>query len=225
MPDPVIVIEIIGEGVTDLGEGDDRPSRPDTGVLPIFIHMLCERSDSLRVRRKRFAFLQGKGLEGKLKFNIRQAPYNGSAGIVFVLDTEGDHPRTLERLQRGRTSASTEYPVAVGVAHPCIEAWLLADPAAIRRALELPRPPVLPEPSESLPAPCQKSGRDPKSILGRLAERQQPLSAADTTKIALAIRDLGVVRDRCQLSFAPFADEILRYIKPLFISDQGAESP
>jgi len=43
--------------------------------------------------------------------------------------------------------------MAVGVAHPCVEAWLLVDSLAIARALGLSNSVVVPSNPESLPAP------------------------------------------------------------------------
>lgn len=137
MPEPEPVIEIIGEGRTDRGRGGDQPERPTTGVLPILVHGLCDRPESMRVRRRPLPFLQGKGLWQKVRFAKRQSFNSGSAGLVFVLDTEGNHPGPLDQLRRGREFELPMYPAAIGVAHPCIESWLLADASAISRAMGL----------------------------------------------------------------------------------------
>ncbi len=137
MPDPDVVIEIIGEGKTDVGGAEGKVERPEHGVVPILTHKLCGRPDSMRVKCRRPPHLQGKKLWQKVQFAKLQAYNNGSAGMVFVVDTEGDHPRQLKELEKGRDSKLAEYPSAVGVAHPCIEAWLLTNDKAIIRALEL----------------------------------------------------------------------------------------
>ena len=216
MPKPGIVIEIIGEGKTDLGPGGVQPEPPNRGVVPVFVHGLCDRPSSMQVRRRRLAFLDRGGLMRKLRFAKSQAFYSGSAGLVFVLDTEGNHPGLLKELLHECGSTFKEYPAAVGVAHPCIEAWLLADAPAISRAMELAKQPDVPAEPESLPAPCKNRDHNPKVLLGRCAGLKHPLSSAETTRIAHQIRNLDTIRNRCPTSFAPFADEVVRRIKPIF---------
>ena len=171
-------------------------------------------------------FLQGKGLWQKVRFAKRQAFNSGSAGLVFVLDTEGDHPGQRDQLWRGRDSELLDYPAAIGVAHPCIEAWLLADASAITRAMGLTHRADVPEEPESLPAPRKDRNQNPKAVLGRCAGRNQTLSAAETTRIVQEIRDLSAIRDRCPIGFAPFADEVIGIIKPVFkvIESDSADS-
>ena len=221
MPDPEPVIEIVGEGKTDLGPGGDGPERPISGVVPILVHQLCDRPASMHVLRRPLPFLQGKGFWRKVRFAKRQAFHGGSAGLVFVLDTEGNHPGQLRELCRGRDFELPEYPAAVGVAHPCIEAWLLADASAISRALTLDRQPEVPSEPESMPAPRKDRVRNPKLFLGRCAGLNRPLSSAETSRIAREIRDLEAIRSRCPSSFGPFADEVIRSIRPIFRANEN----
>ncbi len=188
MPPPEPVIEIVGEGRTDHGGEGDQVDSPDNGVVPVLVHQLCDRPKSMRVRRRPLPFLQGKGLWQKVRFAKRQASGNRSAGLVFVLDTEGNHPGQLQELQRGRDAELPDYPAAVGVAHPCIEAWLLADASVILRAMKLDQQPAVPTAPESLPAPCKDRGHNPKILLGRCCGQKQPLASKDTTRIAQEIR-------------------------------------
>jgi hypothetical protein len=219
MPEAGLVIEIVGEGTADLGRGDDQLKPPTSGVVPIFVHGLCGRPELMQFRRKPLQFLQGKGLWQKVRFAKRQAYYNRSAGLVFVKDTEGDHPRQLQELQRGRDFELPQYPAAVGVAHPCIEAWLLTDASAIKRAIGLAQQPDVPADPELLPPPRRDRVQNPKVVLGRCAGKNQPLSSEKASKIANEIRDLNAVRTRCPISFAPFADEVIERIRPLFRRD------
>lgn len=225
MPDPAIVNEVVGEGKTDHGRGGEGPGPPTAGVVPVIVHRLCDRPASMLVKRRPLPFLQGKGLWQKVRFAKRQAFNSGSAGLVFVLDTEGNHPAQLEQLLQGRDAGLVDYPTAVGVTHPCIEAWLLADAAAIARALSLAGRPEVPEAPESLPAPAKDRDRNPKAVLGRCCGQSRTLSSAETTRIALEIRDLAAIRDRCPISFAPFADEVLGIIGPLFEQQAGSIDP
>ncbi len=170
------------------------------------------------VQREAVAFLQGKGLWQKVRCAKRKA--RAGAGAVFVVDSEGDvalHKRKLEKAKKGRDAAMPDFPMAVGVAQPCIESWLLADADAVRRGLGLVKTPTVPEKPEGLPAPCQDRRRNPKTVLAAISGvHQQDMSAESKNAVAAAMRDIPLVRSRCPLSFAPFADEVDKYIRPLF---------
>jgi hypothetical protein len=139
---------------------------------------------------------------------------------VFVVDSEGDkHLRKtkLTAVQKGRDSVLPNFPMAVGVAQPCIESWLLADAGAIRCGLDLAKTPNVPEKPEELPAPCKDCSRSPKAALaaaGGLHQDDMPARSKDA--IAAAMNDMSLPRARCPLSFAPFADEVEDRIRPLF---------
>lgn len=228
MHDRDIVIEIIGEGKADIGALSKLPGRPDDGVVPILVFKLCGQPSSMQVLRKPLPQLQGKSLSQKVQFAKRQAYYNKSAGVVFVVDTEGEFKAKLRQLRDGRDwspsgpeSEMAKYPAAVGVAHPCVEAWLMTDAGAIQRALDLKQPPTSHAAPESLPAPCREREQNPKELLGKYAGRNRPLAAKEMTRIAIEIRDLDKIRERCPMSFAPFADEILERIRPIFETATG----
>jgi len=78
----VFIIEVVGEGETDIGPATPNPviELPTTGVVPILLHKLCGLPATMRVKRRKESFLQGKTLEQKVKFSKRQAKYNGAAG-------------------------------------------------------------------------------------------------------------------------------------------------
>ena len=105
--------------------------------------------------------------------------------------------------------------MAVGVAHPCVEAWLLVDSLAIARALGLSNSVVVPSNPENLPAPHANRAHNPKTVLARCAERSA-ISSREATLIALAITDFAALRNRCPVGFEPFAQEIEERIAPLF---------
>lgn len=139
--------------------------------------------------------------------------------MVFVVDSDGDLKGKTAQLTKGRDAAPSKLPMAVGVAHPCIESWLLANAPAIRRGLELTTTPKVPQRPEDLPAPCQdKNGKEnPKAVLARIVgARKKELSAQEKDKIAFAMNDMDLVRKRCPASFAPFADDVKVHIRPLF---------
>jgi hypothetical protein len=213
---PDEVIEIFGEGKTDIGKVTD-PEVPKTGVVAILLYTLCDRPANMRVKRKAGSFLIGKGWTQKVKFAKRQAFYNKSAGVVFVLDTEGSHKERIRELVEGRDASLREFPMAVGAAHPCIEAWLLADAKAIRKGMALGVTPQVPDEPEKLTAPQHDRKHNPKTVLAECAGSPQTnLSSAQMDQIALAINDMGILCDRCVIGFAPFSAEVEQHIKPLF---------
>lgn len=223
MPEFGLVIDIVGEGKSDLGRGDDLPGRPSSGVVPVLVHRLCNEPESMQVRRRPLPFLQEKGLWKKVRFAKRQGFYAGSAGLIFVLDTEGNHPGVLNELRRGRDSVLLEYPTVVGVAHPCIGAWLLSDGAAISRAMNLVREATIPPNPESLPAPCKDRSNSPKAVLSRCAGQNRHLASYEMTCIVKETQDLSVMRNRCPTSFSPFADEVIAIIGVLFRPDEDSQ--
>jgi len=223
MPDAHRVLEICGEGRTDIGnvisptKSRTEPQPPTEGVVPVLLHKLCGEPATMRVVRRAVAHLQGKRLWQKVKFAKQRALYNRSAGAVFVMDSEGNHRGRLAELSRGRDAAYSEFPMAVGVAHPCVEAWLLVDSLAIVRALGLSNSVVVPSNPESLPAPQANQNRNPKRVLAMCAGRSaKAISSREATLIALAITDLAALRNRCPVGFEPFAQEIEERIAPLF---------
>jgi hypothetical protein len=214
-----LVVEVVGEGKTDVGD-DPKPQRPTQGVVPILLHTLCGKPERMRVKCRRFPHLRGGGVQKKVVFAKRQAYYNGAAAAVVVVDSEGGRnqlKRKIRDLKKGRDQRLPDFPMAVGVAHPCIEAWLLADASAIQQALGLTAEPEVPGEPEKLPAPCENEQNNPKTRLAKAAgSRQKELSVRDKDSIAGAINDMALVRQRCPHGFAPFADEVLEQILPLF---------
>ena len=136
---------------------------------------------------------------------------------MFVVDSDGNLQKRNDDIVSGRGDAKVPIPMALGVAHPCIETWLLTDETAIRRALDLSATPKVPDQPEGLPAPCQDRRHNPKTELAKAAGvNRGDLSAKEKDAIALAINDVDRLKTRCPLGFAPFADEVDRHIRPLF---------
>jgi hypothetical protein len=217
--DDGVVVEIFGEGRTDIGRNGGS-QRPTTGVVPILMHRLCGRPETMRVKRTGIPFLHnvgGRGLHRKVTAARKLAQQNRSDAAVFVMDSEGDLDGTRGELSKGRDLGPSSVPMAIGVAHPCIESWLLTDASAIQRALGLGQVPEVPDEPEALPAPNQNRKRNPKTELaGIAASRKRELSAEQKERIASAMSDMGLLRTRCPLGFAPFADEVEEQIHPLF---------
>ena len=218
--DASVVIEVFGEGKTDVEDEatEPAPEDPSRGVLPILVRTLCGSPATMRVKRYGRRFMMKPGsLKQKARFAKRQARINGSAGAVFVVDSDGDLKGRKRDLSDGRKMEPGDFPMAIGVAHPCIEAWLLADGSAIRQGLELPSNPETPDEPEKLPPRSQDGRKNPKRALARAAGKQkQDLSVREKERIAVAMKDMGAVRERCPQGFAPFADEIECHIRPLF---------
>ncbi len=164
----------------------------------------------MSVKSKRLMDLQGKTIEQKVRF------YNRSAAAVFVIDTDSrskDHGKKVRKLESARDSAFSDFPMAVGAAQPCIESWLLADASAIGRAMGMADVPTLPEEPEDLPATCRDREADPKAVLHKIIGSAR---AKDKHAIAREMNDIDLVRERCSLSFAPFADEVVEKVGTLF---------
>jgi hypothetical protein len=205
------VLEVFGEGKTDIGKESTTPRLPDQGVVPILVHRLCDKPSVMRVKTKRYAHLEGKGLWQKVRFAKRQARYNKDTyGAVFVLDTEGDD-RVLSELAKGRDHELPEFPFAIGAARPCTESWLLGDSAALCQAIGLGHSTELPEDPESLPAPRHNRTYNPKTVLAKFGADSQIQKDSIAQKL-----NLSMARRRCPLSFEPFAAEIETLIRPLF---------
>jgi hypothetical protein len=71
----------------------------------------------MRVLRRALPYLAGKSLAQKVKFVKQTALYNRSAGAVFVIDTEGEHPgKKRAELEKGRDSAYPDFPTPISTA-------------------------------------------------------------------------------------------------------------
>lgn len=217
-----VVIAVFGEGRADVGTAmeDPRPEPPNEGVLPVLVSRLCGRPKQMQVKRFGQPFMtdseQGGRLWKKALFARRRVFYHKDVkAVVFVVDSDGQLKEKKKQLEKGRDAGPSALPMAIGVAHPCIEAWLLADASAIRRALRLSNTPNVPSDPENLPA-GKKNGAHPKNELRKAAGSSKRLSAEEMWNIAQAMNDLGLVWNRCPLGFAPFADEVNECICPLF---------
>ena len=223
MPDTTefLVIEIVGEGQTDIGPTSREVvpvEEPTTGVLTILVHRLCGSPASMRVKKRKYSFLQRGSNDRKVAFQKRQAVYNKSAGLIFVVDTEGVPPLKHRKvLELGRDRGFPDFPTVVGVAHPCIESWLLVDSSAIKKVFGLSAEPVMPECPEDLPdRPFLSKQEVAKLTLGTCAGKLGWIDSEPAWRIAARIKNLETLREKCPLGFAAFADEVEARIKPIF---------
>ncbi len=217
---PLMVIEFFGEGSTDVGKTKPEPSLADSGVVPILTRRLCLDPPHIRVRNLPYMFLQKK-LERwqKTRWAKRNSFYNGSAGCVFALDSEGDQKSVRDELTKGRDSELPDFPMAIGVAHPCIEAWLLSDASAIRRGLGLQQRPAVPANPESLPAPQIDRTNNPKTALAACNINNRHPNLAEKSAIAEYL-GLKMAESVCP-SFAAFTAEVQERIAPLFSAPES----
>lgn len=160
-----VVIDIYGEGKTDVGTEQTQllPGVPDQGVIPILVHRLCGEPAAMRVRRFGRPFQMKKGgLQEKSRLARMQSRDRKADGLVFVVDADGgDAERAAKRgkLAAGGDQVPDGPPMAVGVAQPCIEAWLLA--AVWSRSSDSCR--VVPESSLAAAVPGAATGIAPSS--------------------------------------------------------------
>jgi hypothetical protein len=210
-----VVLEICGEGKTDVSRQDSDPVPATEGVVPVLVRRLCDEPPTLRVKRVPYMFLQGKKNRWqKVWFFKRNARINGAHGCVFALDSEGDLPGVQAELVQGRDHGYSEFPMAIGVAHTCIEAWLLADDSAIRRGFGLGQRPFVPPQPESLPAPQQDRKQNPKTALAACHPNVRHPNLAEKSAMAEHL-DFAVAEDRCP-SFAAFATEVRAQLRDRF---------
>ena len=123
--------------------------------------------------------------------------------IVVVMDADSMDPDAIEERQQSTEelirAADGSIPVKVVVAVPEIEAWLLAAPEALARALGAPVP------SELLPL----ARRDPSGVLQQLAEKHQ--RKWDTMQ-AIGLLDDG---DVAKIRGLPEVRELSAFLKKL----------
>jgi hypothetical protein len=143
--------------------------------------------------------------------NVRKDLHGG----VVVYDSEGADPTSL-RSDIQEWLGQSAKPIAVGVAHPCIEAWLLCAAGPIKKGCK--RDALngkLPHDPELLPAPRKDRRRNPKVVLQRISGCDAvPCKAA----IAAEIWDFAPLRQKCPQGFVPFADDVESRVKPLLAS-------
>jgi Domain of unknown function (DUF4276) len=222
------VIELVCDGKTEGGPADDLPKPPITGVLTLLLHRLCDEPDDMLVRRRKPLFLRKRTpLWRRVEQTKIRAADHGEAGLVYVVDTEGDKPqKKLDDLNKGRSAKRLDFPMAIGVCHPCVEAWLLADAVAIQLAFKLPTFPPLPSTPEDLPgAPKKSPGAFYKKTLATAAgQNRDDLSAQEKSDIIQEVVDLAVIEAACA-QFQTFAREVRKHIRPVFFPPGPPTSP
>ncbi len=147
----------------------------------------------------------GRGYGRKLRFSIAHARSHGMKGLVAVVDRDkdraGHRERDLKTTRDEERQAGRQFPIALGVADPHVDVWLLDDPVAVRQGLGL---------SSDAEIINIRRAKVPKDELDKLIKPNEFAQIVDALK-AIAKR---VDPDRCghanQTGFAPFADDCCR---------------
>lgn len=152
----------------------------------------------------------GRGYDRKLRFSIAHARSRGMNGLVAVVDRDKDRAghrehdlkttRDIER-QSGR-----QFSIALGVANPHVDVWLLDDPIAVRQGLGL---------NSDAEIISIRRTKQPKDELDKLIKPNVVPQIVDALK-AIAER---VDPNRCahanETGFASFADDCRRELANL----------
>jgi Domain of unknown function (DUF4276) len=228
-------VRILSEGALDHGDtldskrAGERAARraiegePDRkGAVTILVRRLLEEKLGREVKEwemeskplprvnRRSPTLSG--YEHKVRDAIIDARISGCTAVVVVVDRDGTRPgMRLTALADGRAHAERDGEAlagktAIGVAVETVEAWLLADEAALNAALD-PDPPAVTTPSpEQLDGPA-RTETHPKTCLRQLLDRSRREVSWPYDEIAERVR-LDLLAARCPEGFAPFADEV-----------------
>ena len=124
--------------VVIVGEGPN-----DDAVLRVFIQANTRRDSKFTFSKwKDIRLNRGHGFKRKLVFAIKTAIADDARAIVAVVDADKNAANRKQQLSEGREThrrdvAIANFPIAIGVAIPEIEAWLLDDIEALKLALGL----------------------------------------------------------------------------------------
>lgn len=218
-------VAFLSEGATELGltEGmrDDEPWS-HTPVLQVLVERILGVRGQIEMWQPPGRRGGGAGpILKRTRAYIKEAARAGAAAAVVLVDADGRGKERLKRLEEHRQrliadNAALGIPSAIGVAVEVIEAWLLADQAAITRALGLPDPPERVENPEALKGK-RGSGDHPKDVLRRLLaqDRRGPRSFLRQVQAIARELDVRLLAERCR-SFRRFRDEVRQHLGPLF---------
>ena len=194
-------ILVVAEGEHELSVG-----RPDAALMTL-VHRLLGDGFELSTSGKRIRELSGHIHPGRgdrlgRKFIgiIQYAERQGYHAVVILMDHDGydSRPKSAAYAQE---AIVTSLPRAVGIAVQSFDAWFLADHSALST--------VLRAKVDMQPAPETVS--DPKKrcqMLNETANSGQPLRAVYS--MVSAIMNLEILRQRCPIGFAVFAQRVER---------------
>lgn len=218
----------LGEGPNDLGHFAADGSLSHPGAVPILVERVVrEIAPALNIQIvamcwKDLRAHRGTGFDRKLE--LAYGLYGRQvSGIVGVVDRDGEKNRSRQlQLNAGALFlAERDFSVAVGLNVETIEATLLADEVALRRALGDASIECQPDP-ESLVSRDERSDRNPKGRLRRLIAASPGGSTDYSIHYAeiATLADLAVLERRCQSGFRGFAASVREFARRLAAYDQ-----
>jgi hypothetical protein len=211
-------ILLVGEGTHELGSyRDEYAEQDDLPALAGLVRRLlghhpsprffCRAAKDIRnIHRGKL----GSRLSKKVYSAIWYARHGKHApldAVVLVIDRDG--PRQAGRLaemRQGRDKYGPNVvPCALGLAIEQFDAWMIADPDAVRVAGG--------KPAEADQAP--ESIRDPKAAADRVFGTQHGTGLGPRYAIVASNADLDALEEACPEGFRPFADEVRERIRPV----------
>jgi hypothetical protein len=192
-------ILIVAEGDHELSGG-----HPGGALMTLVRRLLGEavefRATGTRIRELSGHVHPGKGDRLGRKFIgiMQKAEREGFDAVVILMDHDGDETR-LTSARYAQETIVTSFPRAVGIAVRTFDAWFLADHAALST--------VLLKTVDMQPNP--EGIRDPKGICESLNDTvRENWRLRDLYSMVAAVADLQILRERCPIGFAVFAERV-----------------
>lgn len=190
---------IVAEGDHELAGG-----HADAALTTLVRRLLGDGID-LQVSSKRSREVSGHTHAGKgdrlgRKFIgiMKFAERNGYDAVVILMDHDGVDTR-LKSATYAQEATVTSFPRAVGIAVRSFDAWFLADHAALSQVVSM-TVHMQPDP---------ESHSDPKKECQMLnAAMAEERRLRDFYAAIAAIVDLQILRNRCPVGFAEFANRV-----------------
>ena len=160
----------------------------------------------------------GRGYGRKLLYSLRQARDRKADGVVATVDADsekkGRRLRVLRDARESDRSRFPAFPTAIGEAVPHGESWLLDDPVAVRKAMNLPADAEIPTVQHS---------SDPKETLHQLL-RNSPRAEERPLQVWADIAgqlDASRCRHRKATGFQGFVADVRRELGSFAKTDPG----
>ncbi len=190
---------IVSEGNHELGpHGED-------GALKVLTRRMIAQEVSFATKNIRDKSVHrnifdgiGSGLRKRIEGWIRHAERNHFDALVLVIDRDKDK-RRISQLDKVQDDIRLALPRALGVAVRSFDAWMLADEAAISKALgftvDTPKNP--------------EANTDPKSDVESLCDRSElDLGLSQLYALIAQHARIDHLKRRCPIGFAPFAQRV-----------------
>lgn len=213
---------LLSEGPRDIGDVDETSdTTPRQGAVRVLVRRVLEAEwkreiasheiDVGVLARVHRESPESSGYERKVELAITEARTRDMTCVAIVVDRDGPaNAGRIKGLEAGREQAAQKGELlaehtALGVAVEVVEAWLLADEAALNSALSLDPP------QPALPLPEGLNGRrgtldHPKTLFRHVARRGSAALSAAYDDVPGQAR-LEHLETRCP-SFGRFAKEV-----------------